>query len=119
MNSNKIEFLASGGNILAQIQKVPSAWEPCVSSLAISHYLPHLCDQDMAAAQTLARNDGWGQKQWVERDEISAWRVLWCEPRRPSITAALSFVVGAALLRWGYTLQKPATEKKYASFVEQ
>lgn len=76
MNSNKIELLASGGNVLAQNQKVPSAREPCVSSLAVSHYLPQLCDQDMAAAQTLAQNDGWGQKQWVERDAISAWRAL-------------------------------------------
>lgn len=76
MNSNKTELLANEGNILAQNQKVPSAREPCVSSLTITHYLPHLCDQDMAAAQSPARNDGWGQKQWVERDAISAWRAL-------------------------------------------
>lgn len=72
-------------NILAPNQKVPSAREPCVSSLAISRYLPHLCDQDMAAAQRLAPKDGRGQKQWAQRDAISAWRALWCEPRRPSI----------------------------------
>lgn len=76
MNSSKIELLAKGGNILAQNQKVPSAREPCVSSLAVSHYLAYLCDQDMAAAETLAQNDGWGQKQWVERDAISAWQEL-------------------------------------------
>lgn len=116
MNSNKIELLPNRGTILAQNQKVPSAREPCVSSLAVSHYLPHLSDQDMTAAQTLAQNDGWGQKQWVERDTISAWRVLWCEPRHPTITAALSFVVGVVLSLWGYTLQKPAAEGKIRLF---
>lgn len=53
------ELLANGGNILAQNQKVPSAWEPCVSSLAISHYLLHLSDQDMAAPQMFSQSDGW------------------------------------------------------------
>lgn len=112
MNSNNIELLVTGGNILAQNQKVPSAWEPCVSSLAISHHLAHRCDQDVAVAQMLARNDGWGQKQRVERDPISACRALWCEPRRPSITAALSFVVGAVWSLWGNTLQKLAARGK-------
>lgn len=111
MNRNNMEHLAKEGNILARNQKVPSAREPCVSSLAISHHPPQLCDLDMAAAQTLDPNDGWGQKQWVERVAISAWRALWCEPRHPSITAALSFVAGAALSRWGYILQKPAAEE--------
>lgn len=71
-----MEHLAKEGNILARNQKVPSAREPCVSSLAISHHPPQLCDLDMAAAQTLDPNDGWGQKQWVERVAISAWRAL-------------------------------------------
>lgn len=58
MNSKNIELLASGGDFLAQNQKVPSAWEACVSSLAVSQYLALLSDQDMAAAQALSESDG-------------------------------------------------------------
>lgn len=69
MNRNNMEHLAKEGNILARNQKVPSAQEPCVSSLAISHHPPQLCDLDMAAAQTPTRmtagdrNSGWREMQ--------------------------------------------------------
>lgn len=55
MNSSNSELLVKWENILAPNQKVPSVPEACVSSLAISQYLPHLCDQEMAAAQTLVQ----------------------------------------------------------------
>lgn len=55
-------LLINRGNTLAWNQKVPSAREPCVSSLAISHYLPHICDRDIATTQRLA---------WAVRDRNS------------------------------------------------
>lgn len=73
MKINKSELLAKIGSMLTQNQKLPSAFEACVSSLNISRYLLLLCDQDVAAARTFPQNDGRGQKQWVETDAISAY----------------------------------------------
>lgn len=112
--ATKVSSLPAGGHILARNQKVPSAREPRVSSLAVSHYLPHRCDQDAATAQTLAQNDDWGQKQWVERDTIWVWQALWCEQRRPLITAALSFVPETVLSLQG----RDALQEGAASFAE-
>lgn len=52
----------NGGNITARNQKVPSARESCVSSLAVSRYLTTSLIKNVAGAQRLARNDSQGQK---------------------------------------------------------